>query len=123
MHVLGGCRVERDNGAPPVVGILAPMNEAVSFELGGQLAGRRQRDADSFGQLAHRLRAADTDLGQRRDMPPAEAGLAGDEREQLRRPAPTPEPAHHLSQRSAELRELGTAHLGNSCLLLTVIIA
>jgi hypothetical protein len=55
-------------------------------------------------------------------VPPAEARLAGDEREELRRPTPAPQPAHHLPERSAELRELGAAYIGNSCLLLTVII-
>ena len=120
--MLGGCRVELDDGAPPVTRILAPVNEAVCLELGGQLAGRRQRDPDRIGDLAHRLRAGGTDLGQGRDMPSAEARLARHEREQLRGPPPAPEPAHHLSQRATELRELGSAHIGNSCLLLTVII-
>ena len=94
----------------------------MSLELRGQLAGRRERDADSVGDLADGLRALGSDLRQCGDVPPAEPRLAGDEREQLGGAAPAPQPAHHLPQGAAELRELGAAHLGNTCLLLTVII-
>jgi hypothetical protein len=122
VHVLGRRRVERDDGAPPVVWILAAVDEAVCLELGRQLARRRERDAHSLGNLAHRLRPLGADLGQRCDVPPAERGLARDERQQFRVAAAAPEPAHDLPKGAAELRELRTGHIGNTCLLLTVII-
>ena len=120
--MLGRRRVEPDDGSPPVGGVLAAVDEAVSLELGRQLAGRWERDADRVGDLADGLRALGSDLRQCSDVTPAEPGLSGDEREQLRGAAPAPQPAHHLSQGAAKLRELGAAHLGNTCLLLTVII-
>lgn len=120
--MLGGLRIERDDRAPPVLRILAAADEAVGLELGRQLAGRRKGDAERLGDLAHGLLAFDTDLRERADMSPAELRLAGNECEQLGGRTPAPEPAQHLPQRSAELRELGAAHRRNSCHPLTVII-
>ena len=75
----GRLRVERDDGSAAVVGVFAAVDEAVCLELGRQLARRRQRDAERLSDLAHRLRTFGADVGECRDVPPAELGLARDE--------------------------------------------
>lgn len=112
-NLLGGPGVECDDGAPAVAGILAAVDQPVPFELGGQLARRRERETERRGDLAHRLFALSADVRQHRQVAPAERGVARDELQEPGRWPPAPEPPEHLPQRRSELAQLAAAHGGN----------
>ena len=95
------------DGAPPVGGVLAPLDQAMVLELPRQLAHRGQREAERRGELGGRLLALGPDVSEEGHMPPAERRVAVDEREQLAGRAPAaPQAAHHAPEGIAELREL-----------------
>ena len=104
--------------------MLPPVDEIVRLELGRQLARGWQREAELAGELADGALPLRPDVGEHRDVPPAERRLALHQFEQLRRRSPPrPEPAHHPPQQAAELAQLGSGGLArNSDASMMVII-
>jgi hypothetical protein len=98
-HAFRRERVQLDDGAPAVVDMLAPSHESVVLELSSQLAGGGQGQPELACDLPHRSRPLSADMGEHRDMTRAEAPIASDQLQQLRRwPAAAPEPAQHRAQ-------------------------
>ena len=114
MHLPGRLRVEDDDRAAAVGGILAPHHEAVQLEFRRQLARRGQREPERRGDLAHGLLALGADVREDGQVAASELRLARDELEQLGRRATAPEPPEHLAERRAELVQLAPAHRGNA---------
>ena len=99
--------MQAHDGAPPVGGVLASLDQAMVFELARQLAHRGQRQAERRGELGGGLLALGADAGEQRHVPPAERWIAVDEREQLAGRAPAaPEATHYPPERIAELHQL-----------------
>ena len=123
-HPVFGEGVQVDDGAAPVVDVLAPVHEVVRLELGRQLARGGQREAELARELADGALPLRPDVGEHRDVPPAERRLALHQLEQLRRRSPPrPEPAHHPPQQAAQLAQLcGGRPAGNSDASMIVII-
>ncbi len=120
LHLRRGRRVEADDGAPPVLRVLAPADEARVLELADELAGRREREAQIACHLADRPFALGRNVGEDADVPPAEAWCAGDEAEQFHRGTPPrPDAAHHPAKRVAKLDEIFG---GNILHLIKVVI-
>ena len=94
------------------------------LELGRQLAGCGQREAELARQVADRALALGADMRKHGDVPAAQLGLTLHELEQLRRRAPPgPEPAHHPPQQAAQLAQLGSGRpAGNRYASVLVII-
>ncbi len=115
VHLFGGLRVEHDDRAAAVGGILATLHETVQFELRGQLARRGQGKPERRGDLTHRLLALGADMSEHGHVAAPELRFARDQFEQLRRRPAAPEAPQHLAKRRAELVELAPAHRGNSC--------
>ena len=102
-----GARAQPDHGPPAVGRVLAPLDEAVIFEITRELARGGQRQAELAREVADRALALRSDLREHGDVPPAERRVAAHELEQLRRrPAPRPQTAHDPPQLSAQLCEL-----------------
>jgi len=121
-HLSGRLRVEDDDRAAAVGGILAAHHEAVQLELRRQLAGGGQREPERRGDLAHRLLALGADVGENGQVAAPRLRLPRDELEQFRGRSAAPETAEHLAKGSPKLAELAPAHCGNTCPPLTVII-
>ena len=116
--------VQVDDGAAPVVGVLAPVDEVVGLELGRELARGGEREAELARELADGSLALGADVGEHRHVPAAERRLPVHELEQLRRGSPPgPEPAHDPPQEGPELVQLGSVWpAGNSVASMIVII-
>ncbi len=100
-------RMQANDGAAPVGGVFAALDEPVVLELAGQLARGGQGQAERRGELRDRLRALGADVGEQSDMPPAERRLAAGQRQQFAGRAPArPQTAHHATQCLAQLRQL-----------------
>ena len=123
-HAIFGERVQADHSATPIVRVFAPLHKLVRLQLGRQLAGRGQREAEFASEVADRALALRADVREHGDVPAAQVGLALDELEQLRRRAPPgPEPAHHPPQQAAQLAQLGSGRpAGNRYASVLVII-
>jgi len=123
-HPVFGEGVQVDDGAAPVVDVLAPVHEVVRLELRGQLAGSGERQAELACELTDRPLAFGADVRQHGDVPAPERRLPLDELEQLGcGPPPGPEAAHHPPQQAAQLAQLVCAGpVGNSVASVIVII-
>jgi hypothetical protein len=101
-------RIQVDDGAAPIVDVLAAVDEAEVLEFPGQLAGGRQRQFQLPCELAHGPLALGPDVGENGDVAAREPGLAADEGQKVvARAAASPEPAHHPAQVTPELVQLG----------------
>ncbi len=99
--------MQTNDGAAAVGRVLAAFDQSVLLELPGQLAHRRQGEAERGGELGHGLLPFGADVREQGHVPPSEGRVAVDEREQLAGRAPAaPEAAHHTPERSAELGQL-----------------
>ena len=87
--------------------MLPAINELVVLEVTGQLARRRQREAELASDLPDGPLALRADVGEHGDVASRQRWFPAHEREQiLTRPAPVPEAPHHVAQEPAELRQL-----------------
>ena len=101
-----GERVQVDDGAAAVVGVLAPVDEADVLELPRQLARGRQGQAELPGELPDRPLALRPDLGEDGDVAAREAVAVGQGEQLVGRPPALPEAAHHPAQVAPQLLEL-----------------
>lgn len=112
-------RVQLDDGAAPVVGVLAAPDELVFLEVARELARCGERQPDLGGDLADRALALRRHVGEDGDVARPERRGPADEREQLRRrPAPVSQPVQDPPERAAQLRDL----FGNSYHRITVTL-
>ena len=119
--MLCGSRVEPDEGAPPVGGVLTAVDEAMVLELADELARGGQREAELARDLADRPLAFGGDVGEHTDVAATERRVAADEVEQLRRrPSARPAASDDPSQKPAELAQI--VAMGNIGHLLTDIV-
>ncbi len=106
-HAVFGEGVQVDDGAAAIVDVLSPPDEHVTLELGCELAGCRQRDAEDPRELTDRLPLLGADEREHADVAPAERRLALDERRELTgRPPAGPESTHHTPQLVAQYVQL-----------------
>jgi hypothetical protein len=104
--LLLGEGVQIDERAPPVVRVLAAVDERVVLEVAREFACSGQRQAQLGGDLAYGARTFRRDVGKDCDVPPAERRLPADEREQLVGwPAAMAEPANDPPQQLPHLAE------------------
>lgn len=107
MHALRRPGAEGDHGAPPVLGILPPFDEAVVFQVARQLARRWEREVELARQLADAALSLGSDLREQPHVSPTERRLAAHQLQQLRcRAPPCPEPAHHAAEEAAQFLQL-----------------
>ena len=106
-------RVQVDERAPAVVGVLAAVDESVVLEVTRELAGGGQRQTQLGRDFAHRAWALRRDVREHRDVPTAERRLLADQREQfVGWPAAMAKPADDPPQQLPHLAELvcGNSH-------------
>ncbi len=113
LHLLLREGVQVDERAPPVVRVLAAIDQRVVLEVARELAGSRQRQAQLRGDLTHRARPFRRDVREHCDMPAAERRLLADQRKQfVRWAAAMAEPADDPPQQLPHLAQLvcGNSH-------------
>lgn len=113
LHLLLRERVQVDERAPAVVGVLAAVDERVVLEVARELAGGGQRQAQLRGDFPHRAGPFRRDVREHADVPAAERRLPADQREQLVGwPAAMAEPADDPPQQLPYLPQLvcGNSH-------------
>lgn len=103
VHLPGLCRVEVDDGAAPVLGVLAPPDESGVLEVAGETARGGQRQPESGRDLPDRPPRVACNQGEDRQVTRAEPRLHA---ERVVAPA---EPTHHPSQQAAQLGQLRIA--------------
>ena len=76
-------RMQANDGAAPVGGVFAALDEPVVLELAGQLARGGQGQAERRGELGDRLGALCADVGEQGDVAPPERRIAVHERQEV----------------------------------------
>jgi len=76
-------RIEVDQGAPAVVGILAAGDEAVLLEVPNEAARGGQREVDASRELTNGGRPHSSDVGEQPDVSPTDRRRLAEQRHQV----------------------------------------